>query len=962
MMNIDDSKLLNVISKVLEKKQYISSEMTGVSDDIYKKINDLQCGLSSEICDLSFPASPELVKGLNSVVSISDYLAGVPFLHGKKTVYLSCRETGCNISLFESIVNGQIEWIKKFSQIRTNHIIMICNSEVPVIYAKNNNGYPAELSMEEYETLVSGCYKKSIPLYKLVKYFIVGLPLKYDIAFILEGKRQSYAFNSFRPIICDCVSVANAPFDEKKDKDMSAFRILINASKRLQEIKSSFEVAKNVSCNIITSEQFFAQITKDLRPAYVSLYDRFLEVASSAEIWYRLQLSSMKKIIEAFQKDIIRTKMNDEDENCVGFLRKRQKEDKKKEKLYRSELIKIQGLLNDIGNSFKKIDKILCPKETGEYFIMRSSIDPVLKTMFSYADNGVLERVHNELMPHLRSLHYEEISFAEQYVSGCIKCNTDVSSWNKKWENAKYFLNSTSLSDVSNGSDEFKAQVSYALKCMKKNRVPYLTEKELFFSGWVEKNEFDKIRSYKSAVYKGSQDAAEELWSVYQKNKSYYLMKDLADFLFPPACFELSRQKNKNRKVHNFEDKSIVYYKLLAAKGDTVSMSKIVDIIYNSKYNLAIPIKEENEERINVAKKLIYLCNELIACGFNVGRYTEIKGVLLFSLDMTNSDAYDCLNEYCSTTAGFFCLGRIYQYGNGRVAKNLEKAVSMFTVCLDDNDFSERARNYINMIQCWRKNDLNRAKNIKTDYTPVTRCVNVNSNSDGCVTGDTLITMGDGSVKRADEIKDTDLIMAWNIENGGLVSSKMMAFHKSVHNDEHNVIHVHFDDGTTVSVIGEHLFFDFNLSRFIAFTDGADNSVYIGHTFAKIKGDSFIKVLLTEVTVSKEVCMYYAPISERYLTCITNGMISANSHTLPLCNRFDFDKAKICFDSLRKEKDFKQYSVFSYDKVKDIISKDFFEKNLGSEFGVAIGKGLISQQELIELITKYRNIFYDTSV
>lgn len=980
MTKIDNRKFLDVISGVLVKKKCFSSKIAQISDEIYKEVNDLQNGLNSLMLYRSYPASPELIKDLNEVIETSDGLAAVPFLYDKKVVYLSCRMTGSNIKLLEPFIKGQHKWISQFAKIMTNHTMMIYSTEEPVIYAQNQNGYIAELDMEDYDVLVSGCFEHKIPLHKFVKHFIIGLPLKYDIAFILEGGRRNYVYNMYSPIICDTAAVANVPCDDKKDKaifeDLSFANVIIYNEDPdiVQKIKISFNEHK---CPVITNQQFQEQIIKDQRPAFLSLYDHFLNAVTPVEIWYSTQLSSLKKILSALKIDIIQSDNDNSDKNTISSLNEKKREILQKIKQYEFEQKDIHELIDGIGNKFKKIDDILCPRNMSEYLVTRRSIDPVLKVIFNFADNGLTDKVHSEFISRLLSFRYSKITQVESYLSGKAEYNHDNSSWHIEWEKAKYFLNSISISDVLANEDEKKQLISYALICIKKAGISCETANELFLKGLVSENENEQINCYKAAVYKGSQDAADALWNICQKmsdpKKKYFLMKDLANFLYAPACNEITKinmqktkdnsiKKQKNYNVYRLKDSKLLYYKLLAAKGDSAALAQIIDLIYNDSFERAYKIEPKAVERTRVAYALIYLCRELINKGYNVRRYTEIMGILRYCLNYNDSDAFDCLNNNCSTAAGHFCLGKIFQYGNGRIPQDLNKAVNQFELCSEHPDFSQRSKESIQKINKWKADNAARQRDSriyheKVDYSQ--KSSYSGGDSDGCITGDCLVTMGDGSVKRVDEVEDTDLIMTWEMDKGCLAPAPLMGFHKGQYNDEHNVLQVNFEDGTIVSVIGEHLFFDCDLNKFIAITEGADNTVYVGHRFAKASGNGYIKVVLKDITIASKTRLYYAPIPERHLTYIVNGMISVNAKMLPLCNRFDIDSTKLCYDCISRENDLKKYGVLSYDCVKDIVSKEYFEQNLAYEYGVAIGKGLISQQELIDMIIFYRNYLFD---
>ncbi len=232
----------------------------------------------------------------------------------------------------------------------------------------------------------------------------------------------------------------------------------------------------------------------------------------------------------------------------------------------------------------------------------------------------------------------------------------------------------------------------------------------------------------------------------------------------------------------------------------------------------------------------------------------------------------------------------------------------------------------------------------------------------GCVTGDTLVMLADGTEKRADELTEQDRLMTWDFDKGTAVGRKMFFMHKGTFDEPHDVISVKFSDGTAVGVVREHLFFDMTLGKFIAVNEDKpeESRAYIGHDFAKVlPGGNFVTVKLTDISVDEKTYTYYAPIAEEHWSHMVNGMFSGCAYTLGMVNRFDFVKGELRYDPQKKLADLEKYGRLPYAAVAEYVSYEFYKQNRGDELSVAIGKGLLTVEELQGLVAKFFDCFFD---
>ncbi|MBQ7594095.1 MAG: hypothetical protein IJU48_07065, partial [Synergistaceae bacterium] len=214
-----------------------------------------------------------------------------------------------------------------------------------------------------------------------------------------------------------------------------------------------------------------------------------------------------------------------------------------------------------------------------------------------------------------------------------------------------------------------------------------------------------------------------------------------------------------------------------------------------------------------------------------------------------------------------------------------------------------------------------------------------------CITGDTLIRLKDGREIPVSELKDDDEIQAWDFETGKLTSAPLAAFFKGTSEEGRDIIRVEFEDGSKVGVIHEHLFFDMEAGKFVAIN--SDSQEFIGRTFAKVNANGeVIPVKVSRIYLDGKAHQTYGPQPEGHLNFLAGSLITGNDGQIGLINRFDFDVEHMTYDEAKRLSDLEKYGKLGYEDFKGIVSEEFYAKNKFAEFGVSIGKGLITLEQL----------------
>ena len=224
--------------------------------------------------------------------------------------------------------------------------------------------------------------------------------------------------------------------------------------------------------------------------------------------------------------------------------------------------------------------------------------------------------------------------------------------------------------------------------------------------------------------------------------------------------------------------------------------------------------------------------------------------------------------------------------------------------------------------------------------------------SSGCVTPDTLITLADGTQKRVDELTGYEELLVWNMETGELDSAPIM-FIDYEDQAEFKVVYLTFSDGTVVKVIYEHGFWDYDLNKYVYLDENAAD--YIGHTFAKQDGNTLTKVTLESVNIVTETNEAWSPVTVGHLCYFVNGMLSMPGGVGGLFNFFDVDPETMKYDQEAMERDIAKYGLYTYEEMYEIcpLTEDMFEAAGGAYLKVSMGKGNLTEDELVYMITRY---------
>ncbi len=226
---------------------------------------------------------------------------------------------------------------------------------------------------------------------------------------------------------------------------------------------------------------------------------------------------------------------------------------------------------------------------------------------------------------------------------------------------------------------------------------------------------------------------------------------------------------------------------------------------------------------------------------------------------------------------------------------------------------------------------------------------------DNCITGDTLITLSDGTQKRMDQIDENDTVLVFDHETGTYAQMPLL-YYVNDGVDEYLVINLHFSDGNTVRLIGEHALFDMTLNRYVYF-DESNYLDYIGHKFAKDNGKAgFDAVTLTTAWAEEEIVGCYSITSLYHLNHYIDGMLSIPGAIDGLFNYFDYDPVTLRYNQTKMKADIEKYGLYTYEDFAAYATEEMFDNIIPAKYlKIAVGKGLITFEGILELFNTYLN-------
>ena len=224
--------------------------------------------------------------------------------------------------------------------------------------------------------------------------------------------------------------------------------------------------------------------------------------------------------------------------------------------------------------------------------------------------------------------------------------------------------------------------------------------------------------------------------------------------------------------------------------------------------------------------------------------------------------------------------------------------------------------------------------------------------SSSCFIEDTLITMGDGSVKAIKDITLDDKVLSYNFFTGSY-EEKDVALLVAHGVDTYPVANLTFSDGTTLRIIGDHGVFDYDRNEYVYLTvDNMDN--YLGHTFVKEGEDgNYELVTLEEAVCTVETVGAYSITSAGNANAFAQGMLTV----APPDTFYNWIEMgdKLRYDTDAFQKDIETYGLYTYEDFEGLVTYEQFIDFNGAYLKIPVEKGIFTWDYIVELIGLYVN-------
>ena len=270
-------------------------------------------------------------------------------------------------------------------------------------------------------------------------------------------------------------------------------------------------------------------------------------------------------------------------------------------------------------------------------------------------------------------------------------------------------------------------------------------------------------------------------------------------------------------------------------------------------------------------------------------------------------------------------------------------------------EFTDPNGKTLTFSKTWQFNYADYKNGTQYSYSDFVNGTLKEASSGGCVTPDTLITLADGKQVRVDSLTGSEELLVWNHETGTFDSAP--AAYIVNHDEEvkvHEVTQLTFSDGNEIKIIGEHVFFDATLNCYVPVT-GDNAKDYINHVFTGINNtnDALTAAKLVEAENFMEKTSAYEVVSYKHLTCFTNNLLSTSAYLDKLLNIFDIDTATMAYSVDKVAADIAKYGLYTYADFEGLISEEAFELYNAAYLKVAVGKGYITWDDILDLIDIY---------
>ena len=921
------SQYMEVLAKVMRNN---NSANTKVDKEKYNKLYYMvNSSLKEQLKKSEYPFAPETFQKYENALKSIEQLYICPEIANKKTVLISNYITSSVFSCCSSVFTDQ-KFIAEIRNIRTQIPFIIVHEETEgAIEVLNYANVRVSLTVPEFRSLVLESGKRKIALNKVIQYIILKTRLLDSNICIISDNIYATAQQLFSRMISKRIAI----IDQMRLEKLNAKR-LVNFSALLldddieEESITKLELGHfcRISKNTITN-----YIQNNVKQIVYGFLEEFTAIRMQILEYYDEELKQTKNTLQGIKGDIVRL---GGDNNQI--LQNRRIMEENKEKKLASEFKEISSLLIEIHEFIKDISTEFHDFQVTGKQISRGTIDNLFDAFFRC--KSYQEGIGQTLLSRLYLFDYDGHELVMDYIqkfSGKRKSHKIEELKNDEWEKAKMLLFILNLEKIP--QKHVKAYVEIlGDRCE--------TGKELYAKAMIYEGGSRK-RLLEESLAKGYENAGKQLLEQYKNGDDSVNLMTLANAMLPEACMILADNKlenSKNRKKSiSLLDKEFTYYKIAASKSYLPAIGKLVDIIFESRFTSGDQVTEARmrykkyQEMVSHGLVLDHLCRLLIEKEYNTKHYSEILGIVLFSLNHNLSEAMMRLGRAQSKLA-YFCKGNMYEFGRG-VSMDLDSALSNYRQAMNANDnlwsygqsLDQKISKRFDACQykiSKRYNDEDDYYDEDDDYDDDSRYSrDVRSGDDGCFAPGTQILMADGTHRNVEDIRKGDNVMVFDHYKGELCSESIIAnVHDNSEAREYKLITLNFEDDKSIKIVKSHVFLDKTDMKYV-WLDDENIDKFLSHEFVIYYNHKLQSLKLLNYSVETKLTNYYAPVSRYHLNVFAEGFLTMPPTKLTL-NMFNLDQ-NMRYDLSIVER----LGKTRYEDISHMISKEEYS-NLPCEY------------------------------
>ena len=290
---------------------------------------------------------------------------------------------------------------------------------------------------------------------------------------------------------------------------------------------------------------------------------------------------------------------------------------------------------------------------------------------------------------------------------------------------------------------------------------------------------------------------------------------------------------------------------------------------------------------------------------------------------------------------------KVFQYGATATAP-ADPSVYNNILCYTSSQLSNNERGEMNVLVKYRYTDNAGA----TYFYYINYHCKAVTVSSSCVTGDTLVTLSDGSKKRVDALTYDDEVLTWDFYNGTYTTAPVSLIINHGYN-ENEIISMIFDDETTIDLVNVHGVFNKTLNEFVDI-DSSNVQEFVGDIFYKSTQNGFTEVKLVDYELRNEYSSSYSLLSAYHYNVILNDMLTA-SPSLFIDNLYEpFEIGEnMKYDEEKMKQDIEKYGFSEYEEFSQYLTKEQFDMLRVANAKILIGKGYATYETIIEMLKAF---------